>query len=112
MASSKNNFTKNAEDINFHDHVLKLHTFKVTTSVNHIFQGLMNEDTNLQWIIFSSKILIDAGEENNAEFLKNLQQTLKDNGWGIQEILITHWHRDHAGGIEAICKMVPNGKFR
>ncbi|XP_041470066.1 endoribonuclease LACTB2-like isoform X1 [Lytechinus variegatus] len=48
------------------------------------------------------RVLIDTGEENKPEFLKNLRNTLAENGTSIQEILLTHWHHDHVGGIADI----------
>ncbi|XP_785886.3 endoribonuclease LACTB2 isoform X2 [Strongylocentrotus purpuratus] len=48
------------------------------------------------------RVLIDTGEENKPEFLKNLRSTLAENGTSIQEILVTHWHHDHVGGIADI----------
>jgi len=66
----------------------------------------------------ASRILIDAGEQDNADFISNLNKTLQTEGITIQEIVITHWHRDHTGGIEGICQQacmaqkIPVSKFK
>lgn len=52
-----------------------------------------------------SKILIDTGEHKNEKFLDNLQRHLSQNELSLQEIIITHWHPDHTGGIEDIAKI-------
>ena len=52
------------------------------------------------------RILIDAGEENIPEYTENLSKALTDNNLDIQEIVITHWHHDHVGGLPDICKQV------
>ncbi|CAI9720904.1 Hypothetical predicted protein [Octopus vulgaris] len=53
-----------------------------------------------------SKILIDAGEENNSEYISLLQTELKTNKWFISDIIVTHWHGDHVGGVANILQDV------
>lgn len=51
------------------------------------------------------RILIDTGEREfgAAEFLETLQKCMDANGIEeLQEILITHWHHDHYGGIPGL----------
>eukprot|EP00106_Octopus_bimaculoides_P011286 XP_014778728.1 PREDICTED: beta-lactamase-like protein 2 [Octopus bimaculoides] len=54
----------------------------------------------------NSKILIDAGEENNSEYISLLQTELKTNKWFISDIIVTHWHADHVGGVANILQNV------
>ncbi|XP_066911185.1 endoribonuclease LACTB2-like [Clytia hemisphaerica] len=50
------------------------------------------------------KILIDTGEENNLDYISNLKDALKKFQCSIQEVILTHWHHDHVGGLENVIK--------
>ena len=57
------------------------------------------------------RILVDAGEPNKPEYITNLSKVLADHGITIQEIVITHWHRDHIGGVPDVCEQIIKGEL-
>ena len=48
------------------------------------------------------RILIDTGEPNRPDYLELLRTTLSQAKACISEIVITHWHLDHTGGIHGV----------
>ena len=43
--------------------------------------------------------MIDTGSGGSSEYVAHLKEVLSSNQTSIQEILVTHWHPDHVGGI-------------
>ena len=55
-----------------------------------------------------SRVLIDTGGGGSADYIAKLKEVLLNNQSSIQEILITHWHPDHVGGIADVLKCIDN----
>jgi len=53
----------------------------------------------------SKRILVDTGG-GEQEYLRLLKEILNEQHLKIQEIIVTHWHKDHVGGIPGIFSQV------
>ena len=51
------------------------------------------------------RVLIDAGDPDRDDYLAILRDTVKGLGARISHILVTHWHKDHVGGVAGVCRM-------
>jgi len=64
------------------------------------------------------RILVDAGERDKPDYTAALRQVLTSENTSLQEIIVTHWHPDHVGGVNDIHNLlqklddVPVSKFR
>jgi len=63
------------------------------------------------FVVCVRRILVDTGESGNIEYINNLAKVLKQHQTSIQEIIITHWHWDHVGGVPDICNEIYGCKF-
>ena len=59
---------------------------------------LIDEETN-------QCAVIDPGDEADM-----LIQSLKEGGWDVRYILLTHGHRDHTGGVPQVKAAFPDAK--
>ncbi|XP_055387391.1 beta-lactamase-like protein 2 homolog [Condylostylus longicornis] len=50
------------------------------------------------------RILIDAGDANVPKYVQLLKRVLKEEDAKIKDIILTHWHHDHIGGVKDILR--------
>lgn len=62
------------------------------------------------------RVLLDTGSPNEESIVQSLIQVLESEKCEIDKIIISHWHFDHIGGVEAIqreiCGDIPLYKHR
>ncbi len=52
------------------------------------------------------RLLIDTAEEGHPEYFSNLRSALDERGVQLCSVLLTHWHRDHVGGVKEVIKSI------
>ncbi|XP_065093796.1 beta-lactamase-like protein 2 homolog [Ochlerotatus camptorhynchus] len=72
--------------------------------------GSMTLQGTNTYIIGSGKrrILLDTGDENVPEFIGHLKQVISDEKILINDIIISHWHHDHIGGVDEVLDVIEN----
>ncbi|MPC57902.1 Beta-lactamase-like protein 2 [Portunus trituberculatus] len=61
---------------------------------------------------FVGRVLLDVGEARNAEYITSLESVLQQQNTTINQIVISHWHHDHIGGLKDVLKCLPEQKAR
>lgn len=54
------------------------------------------------------RILLDTGE-GKAAWRDSLQKVLEDEGCTVREVVLSHWHGDHVGGVSDVGKVIGDG---
>lgn len=55
------------------------------------------------------RILLDASEGNEPDYISDLKHVLAVENASLENIIISHWHRDHIGGVKDILSSVAPG---
>ena len=77
-----------------------LPTFKEAT------QFLSSQGTNTYLVGSGARrLLIDAGEVNVHEYTQNLTKVLDSEKCSLKDLVVTHWHHDHIGGVPAVVQL-------
>lgn len=57
--------------------------------------------------MFYRRVLIDSGDAHTSvEYTKHLGQVLVNENATVEHLIITHWHHDHVGGVEAVKELL------
>jgi metal-dependent hydrolase (beta-lactamase superfamily II) len=59
-----------------------------------------------------SRILVDTGDAGFPEYISHLKSALSRFSVSLQEIVVTHWHPDHVGGVDDICRALSQSMFK
>ena len=73
--------------------ILLFKTTFITAGLNSII--LLYSDCNICF----RRLLIDTGDGQQAEFFLNLKKSINFDKFAITDVILTHWHHDHIGGV-------------
>lgn len=54
------------------------------------------------------RILLDASDENVPEYIGHLKKVISDERILINDIIVSHWHHDHIGGVDEVLDVIEN----
>ncbi|XP_058118985.1 beta-lactamase-like protein 2 homolog [Anopheles ziemanni] len=55
-----------------------------------------------------NRILLDTGDAGVKEYISHLQKVILDERIKINDIIVSHWHHDHVGGVDEVLEMIEN----
>jgi glyoxylase-like metal-dependent hydrolase (beta-lactamase superfamily II) len=54
---------------------------------------------------------LDAGEPDDLQYIKRLDEVVKEENIDLEHIVVTHWHHDHTGGVRNVVNRMHGGEF-
>lgn len=54
------------------------------------------------------RILFDTGDSNVPDYIGHLRQVILDERILINDIIVSHWHHDHVGGVDDVLDVIEN----
>lgn len=57
---------------------------------------------------FCRRILLDPSDENVPEYIGHLKKVISDERILINDIIVSHWHHDHIGGVDEVLDVIEN----
>lgn len=55
------------------------------------------------------RVLLDTGNPDVPEYIEALKGVLREEGVSLQQIICSHWHLDHVGGVDDILRHIQPG---
>uniref|UniRef100_A0A182IQM7 Beta-lactamase-like protein 2 homolog n=1 Tax=Anopheles atroparvus TaxID=41427 RepID=A0A182IQM7_ANOAO len=55
-----------------------------------------------------NRILLDTGDASVKEYITHLQKVIIDERILINDIIVSHWHHDHVGGVDDVLDIIQN----
>lgn len=56
-----------------------------------------------------NRILLDAGDPDVKDYISHLKRVIMDERILINDIIVSHWHHDHVGGVDDVLAAIENG---
>ncbi|XP_055628813.1 beta-lactamase-like protein 2 homolog [Toxorhynchites rutilus septentrionalis] len=56
------------------------------------------------------RILLDAGDPDVPDYISHLKQVILDEKVIIGDIIVSHWHHDHIGGVDDVLNAIDNNE--